>query len=79
MCIGLSLALCAQRDAAISLLLSDANTKTFSLQLQEASQAVSPGATCHGDLGSRGWHNTPKLPQLASIALLRLRTAFYRN
>jgi hypothetical protein len=51
-------AVCAQRDAAVGIVLPYANTKTMTLHLQEISQA--------------GWHTTPKLPQFPNIMLLPL-------
>jgi len=46
-------AVCAQRDAAVGLVLPFANTKTMALHLQEISQAVPPGR--HAVLIRPGW------------------------
>ena len=65
-------AVCAQRDAAVGLVLPFANTKTMALHLQEISQAVPPGRHALVILDQAGWHTTPKLPHLANITLLPL-------
>jgi transposase len=65
-------AVCAQRDAAVALVLPYANTKTMALHLQEISQAVAPGRHAVLLLDQAGWHTTPKLPQFANITLLPL-------
>lgn len=65
-------AVCAQRYAAVGLVLPFANTKTMALHLQEISQAVPPGRHALVILDQAGWHTTPKLPHLANITLLPL-------
>ena len=65
-------AVCAQRDAAVGLVLPYANTKTMALHLQEISQAVPSGRRAVLILSQAGWHTTPKLPQFTNITLLPL-------
>ena len=65
-------AVCAQRDAAVGLVLPYANTKTMALHLQEISQVVPAGRHAVLILDQAGWHTTPKLPQFANITLLSL-------
>ena len=65
-------AVCAQRDAAVGLVLPFANTQTMALHLEAISQAVPPGRHALLVLDQAGWHTTPKLPQLPNVSLLSL-------
>jgi transposase len=65
-------AVCAQRDAAIGLVLPYANTKTMALHLEAVSQAIPAGRHAVLVLDRAGWHTTQKLPQFPNVSLLPL-------
>ncbi|GAC1408632.1 MAG: hypothetical protein NVSMB6_07890 [Burkholderiaceae bacterium] len=65
-------AVCAQRDAAVGMLMPHANTQAMAHHLAAVSQCVPPGRHAVLVLDRAGWHTTPKLPQLANITLLPL-------
>ncbi len=65
-------AVCAQRDAAIGLVMPHANTEAMSHHLEAVSQCVPPGRHAVLVLDRAGWHTTPKLPQMPNITLLPL-------